>query len=204
MDLLLFNKDHQEIRDREYKTIFGNPEIIHPSFQASFFVSINVYKPTPKRNFWTYVTDGFSEHVMDSRSDLQRKRIEFYMLCTDEPTLGGENKNYDPLAYKLIQLANVIFVNKIHLGGRDYIPTPEPIVPGSKLTSFLLFESNEPEKNLVYTDNEDSLPVTFTHVDFISPQEAQLLEKDGMESLISLFIKKNKLRESSVFRESFL
>jgi len=180
---------------------FGTPEtVFHEIASSRVHIDVQVVKPGPGRDHWTFFTTGMSDLPMQTPPNVQGdfRYAELIIKLPANwdfgdstsagaaPVLSEDDPACWPIAW-LKQLARFPHTYNTWLGFGHTLPNgdpPQPFVPGTKLCAFLLLPPFSDSDDVHVTTLSDGRTVHFYVLHALHLEELSLKLREGTTALL--------------------
>ena len=182
--------DARKVRSRLYRKVHGKPAQVFEAEDGGVVIEAYAFDFSPGEDEdlgWVLFTNGMSDRCMPldeaaaegfARGEVKRRaELVWYVRDLDRRWVD-----------ELRWLAEYPFLDETWLGHGHTIAMPDPIVPGTVLTAFLLLGPIlRPHQRIAEALSVAGDPVELLVVHLLTTQEHALKKREGVNALLDLF-----------------
>lgn len=167
--------------------------VLHEIISETIHLDVLWVKPTPERNWHTYITSGMSDLPMTTPAEAHDYRYAELVICLP-PTWGDvqQEPNYWPIFW-LKSLARLPHTYNTWLHTAHTIPNgdpPEPMAPGTQYCGWLLIPPLLVDEGFRELQVEPLKTIHFFGLTPLYPQEMDYKLEQGFDALVERWEKK--------------
>ena len=200
-----------EERENFYDKFFGKCEmVVHEIIPMIPHIDVYIYAPQKDRDFYTLITGGMSDHLMQAPKGvpMEMRRTEMFMRVKDLGPLEQYSTEHPWQVEVLRFMASFPAKHNTWFGPLHTVPNGQPAQPmidGSALTTTLFmppaFEDEEFMDGITYSNKTKA---SFLWVDFLTTPECDYKLQKGGDALLDLFDKNKHPHVLDPYRRSYV